>query len=351
MIRWIIGRVACCVFRVTWGDAAVTDARGVSVRAARRTSRELYRLFGRLGTREHPRGRVLGAYRNAHRGLRDVFRRGGPLMRFEVEEVLAGLRREVTLVAVETLGQAAELGQVQARAELGARGIEVGAGSLPPDLTAALGAWLGEVDRQVAMVRGVVATGGGVALVIGDEARGGVLQPGMVVREGARWLTTVAMGAWWDVVQAAPVVGFEWMKQAVAAIDERTTDCCLRVHGQVVPLDERFTLTGTPRYADRLEWSPFHWYCRTSVTLVTAEDADDELTDRMRAAAAAELARRAALQAQIDAVKAELVGLGEVPDIRHRAGDSEEVQGLRDELRGLYEELRGEIHPASGVGG
>ncbi len=329
----------------------MADPRVTSVRAAVRTSRELYQLFGRLGTREHPRGRVLGAYRNAYRGLRDVFRRQGVLLRFEVEEVLGGLRREVTSVAVETLGQAAELGRVQARAELEARGIEVGPGPVVPDLTAALGAWLGEVDRQVAVVRGVVATEGGVELIIGDELRGGVLQPGPVVREGTRWLAAVAMGGWRGTVQTATAAGFEWMKQAVAAIDERTTDCCLRVHGQVVRLNGKFRLTGTPRFADELEWSPFHWYCRTSVTLVTAEEAGDDLTERMRAVAEAEMARRAALQEQIDAVKAELVGLGAAPDIRRRAGDSAEVRGLRDELRELREELEREIHPASGVGG
>jgi hypothetical protein len=195
----------------------------------------------------------------------------------------------------------------------------------------------------------VVATGGDLALIIGDESRTGVLQPSAVVQEGARWLTAMAMAGWQETVRVTR--GFEWMKQAVAAIDERTTDCCLRVHGQVVGIDEKFRLTGTPRFADELEWSPFHWYCRTSVTLVTAEEAGDDLTERMEAAAAAELARRAALQEQIDAVRAELVGLEEAPDIRRRADDSAEVRALRDELRRLYEELRGEIHPSSGVGG
>jgi len=143
--------------------------------------------------------------------------------------------------------------------------------------------------------------------------------------------------------------GFEWYKQACAAIDERTTDCCLRVHGQVVPLRKKFKLTGEPRYADRLAWSPFHWYCRTSVALVTADEVEDDLTEQMLAAAAAELARREAIQRQIAEVKAALVAEGAAPDVRHRAGDSERVTVLRDELRWLKEELMREQHPSSGV--
>ncbi len=61
--------------------------------------------------------------------------------------------------------------------------------------------------------------------------------------------------------------GQTWERQAIAAIDERTTDCCLRVHGQVQDLDTSFDLTGTPRFADRVKNPPFHWFCRTSTAL------------------------------------------------------------------------------------
>ena len=59
----------------------------------------------------------------------------------------------------------------------------------------------------------------------------------------------------------------KYQKQAIATIDERTTDCCLRAHGQIQPLDEPFHLTGTPRFADEVQDPPFHWYCRTSEAL------------------------------------------------------------------------------------
>ena len=53
-------------------------------------------------------------------------------------------------------------------------------------------------------------------------------------------------------------------KQVIAAIDERTTNCCLQAHGQIRDEGEPFVLTGTPRYASEIQNPPFHWYCRTA---------------------------------------------------------------------------------------
>lgn len=84
-----------------------------------------------------------------------------------------------------------------------------------------------------------------------------------------------------------------FQKQAIATIDENTTDCCLKVHGQIKPLDEPFHLTGTPRFADYLQNPPFHWNCRTSVALY--HEAFEEFgipTEEMVDAANAELTAR-----------------------------------------------------------
>jgi len=53
-------------------------------------------------------------------------------------------------------------------------------------------------------------------------------------------------------------------KQAIAAIDHKTTKCCLRVHGQIKPLAEPYELTAEPRFARKIMYPPFHWNCRTS---------------------------------------------------------------------------------------
>lgn len=52
----------------------------------------------------------------------------------------------------------------------------------------------------------------------------------------------------------------KYQKQVIAAIDERTTDTCLRVHGQIKDIGKPFELTGTPRYSDEKQHPPFHQY-------------------------------------------------------------------------------------------
>lgn len=84
-----------------------------------------------------------------------------------------------------------------------------------------------------------------------------------------------------------------YMKQAIAVIDQATTDCCLRVHGQVQPLDKPFILEGTPRFADKLDSSPFHWNCRTVVSLYTEKMEEKGIpTSEMVDAAQAEMGAR-----------------------------------------------------------
>jgi hypothetical protein len=245
------------------------------------------------------------------------------------------------------LVQAAELGEEQARTELAIYGEEWSRQQLVSEIQSAHGAWMGPVDAQVGAARAALLMGWDEAMVIGDAERVGLLNPSIVVQEGARWLAILALMAWLAHVERARRPRVDFMRQAVAAIDERTTDCCLRVHGQVVGLRKDFELTGTPRFADKLRDPPFHWWCRTSVALVRSEDADDRLSQAMRGAAQAELAIREEAQRQIEEIKRELAGLGAAQDVRKRKGDSAEVTRLRDNLRMWRARERAEIHPAS----
>lgn len=87
--------------------------------------------------------------------------------------------------------------------------------------------------------------------------------------------------------------GEAYQKQAIAAIDGRTTPCCLRVHGQIQPLDEPFELNGRPAYSSRMQQPPFHHRCRTVIVLHSeAMEAVGPTTPALRASARAELTRR-----------------------------------------------------------
>lgn len=259
---------------------------GRAVAAASGVDRELRRLFARLGSAEHPNGQILRVYRVGRRALRAP----GGLQPGAVAETLGELRGAVRQIAVELLTAAATAGALSARRQLDVYG-EPGRPTVY-DVQPSAQAWLAVVDGQAAMVQAAVATGADSELIVGNDQQPGMLNPTSVIRDAARWLAVAALGGWWARVQPA-LGGGEYLKQVVAGIDERTTDCCLRAHGQTQPMDADFRLTGTPRYADRLQWTPFHWYCRSSVALVRRRDADDGLTRQMVDAAMAELGARA----------------------------------------------------------
>lgn len=306
--------------------------RSTSLAATYRTVRELGKLFDKLGNEQHPRGRVLVSYRNAIRALRDILRRQtGTLALFEAQEVLDGLRRDVQSIASETLQAAVTLGQQQATTEYTAWELTGDLG-IAGNADMFLDSWMGMVDQQSREALAIILAGGDSALILGDETRQGLLRPEPVISNGARWLTSAAVLTFSDWL-SGPIqqTGEVWGKQAIPVIDLRTTNCCLEVAGQVVEFDKPFKLTGVPRFADEMEWSPFHWYCRTSIAMVPMRLAEDELTQRILSDAQVELAEREVARERALETLQRIVELGAKPDGRHRIDDSDEVSELRTE--------------------
>lgn len=267
----------------------MADAHQIAVNAALKTNNELARLFAKLGTEEAPRGRVLTAYRVARRALRGELDNAAAVM-----ETLGELRETVVDAVRQTLVEAANLGAEQAQRELSAYSLgEVStAASVLALMDGAAGAIESALTHQLDGIRALTLSGAADdSLILGDEERVGMLSPGTIIGEATKWIAMLALTAYTTGVSQKAEPG-EFRRQAIAAIDERTTETCLRVHGQVVGLNEDFRLTGTPRFADRLRHPPFHWYCRTSVALVRVKDTDDSLTREMRDAARAELKAR-----------------------------------------------------------
>lgn len=268
------------------------DGHRAAVKAALATNEALEKLIGRMGTNAHPRGAVMRVYGTARRALAQAENVG------QVRDALMTLRSAMWKVGFDLVAAAAAIGRVQAQAEAEAYDLPVigqndGVGAMQ-----SLEAWLAALDGQIAQATGMYVASRDVTLLVGDDGRSGIVTPGPVVREGARWLAVVAVASATLAVEASVRGGGGrqrvFVRQAVAALDERTTECCLRVHGQTVAMDEPFHLNGTPRFADTVMAPPFHWYCRSAVALVPVELADDALSREMRAAAADEAAARAA---------------------------------------------------------
>ena len=272
----------------------MANSHALVIQSALRTNDEIKTLFTKLGTTDAPRGRVLSAYRVARRALAGNLRRPDAVL-----DTLLELRQTVLESTQSILDDAAEMGTTQAKRELMVYGLQLGEGRedrAPVLIADANQVVLSALDAQLNGVRALALNGLASEddpLILGDAERVGMLSPNPIIAAGALWVAHVALGAYTSTVQSATRdSGNEFKRQAIAAIDERTTDCCLQVQGQVVGLDEDFKLTGTPRFADELRNPPFHWWCRTATALVRAKDAGDDLTQEMRDAADAEMKAR-----------------------------------------------------------
>ena len=266
-----------------------------ALREARRDTRFLDTLFNRyIGTARHPRGRILSVYRAA-RAAMDRALRGEDWI--AIADALEALRYALLGIGSEAMSGAVVRGQTSMEAQVEAYnrdGQQFEPARHRPDLQPLLKGWMVEYDRQRAQTEAALATGE-TGRIVGDEGRLGILQPAPVARAGAEWFASaLALGATaWTIGRPGERRDVEpdVFKQVIAALDERTTDCCLNAHAQIQPFTERFELTGTPRFADRMEWTPFHWYCRTSICMYR-ETYEDGTTGQMRDAARAELTAR-----------------------------------------------------------
>lgn len=317
------------------------NPRETSIKAAQDTTRGLKRLFDHLGNREHPRGSILSIYRQTRRELRSNL--NNPV---RVADALSVMQFSISGVVRELFNFATDLGSTQATRELEAYELPIIQQYLSVEGFAS--SILSIANGQMSAIQSAVAAGiADPGLLIGDSERLGVLNPNPIVNDAAKWLALVAVLAWQKMIDASLTQAGareDFQRQAIAAIDERTTDCCLRVHGQVVGLDRDFNLTGVPRFADKMRNPPFHWYCRTGTALVRKKDAEDKLTQQMKHASQLELQARKEAQIKIDEVKKELADLGVKPTIRLISSDTEQVKRLKLSLREL--QARIEIHPA-----
>lgn len=265
-----------------------------AVRSALATNSELGKSFFRLGIGDNPEGFITSAYRSARRGLSIALQQSDKDA--AVRDELRNLRISVVGVLNGELRDAQEYGISEARKQLsiyGAKTPGVPLQNMARELQAGIGAVSARLDAQEAAIIALTLTDADPAVIVGDNERNGVLSPGDVLGGAAYWVTALLWDAFSYQVASASRKPGEFQKQVVAAIDARTTDCCLQAHGQIQPMDKPFILTGTPRYADRMDWSPFHKFCRTSIALYQP-DFDMGLTSRMESDAQAMIDERAA---------------------------------------------------------
>lgn len=264
-----------------------------SVDSAIRANDEIKKSFARFGTSEHPRGFVVAQYRSGLRAMRQALKEPDALG--AAMDVMAGLKAGLSGSIRSELVDMTAFGFEEAARQLsfyGVNAIEPSPLIFNERIDAATAAALAKVEAQEAMVKALILTGADAAQIMGDDERAGVVRVGEVLSAATYWAAALVWEAfsWLAPRQSG---GLDFQKQAIAALDGRTTDCCLRVHAQIQPLNGRFRLTGTPRFADQMDWSPFHNRCRTAIALYLSSF-DMGLTEKMQAGANAIMAERAA---------------------------------------------------------
>lgn len=264
-----------------------------SIESAVRANDTVGGLFARMGTSAHPRGFLPVAYRNAERAMKTVLTETDPLM--GARDVMGQLKTTVERETRALFLEAQSLGMEEAARQLSLYGVETRPSPVLPmglseQSNAAVNAVTSTLDAQEAQILAMILADMQDGQIIGDDNHDGVLSASELATAIAYW-AAVLFGDAFNGGTSGYADDFK--KIAVAALDGRTTRCCLEVHGQIQPFDAPFHLTGTPRFADYMDAPPFHWYCRTATALYLASF-DIGITDQMRASADWFLSERAA---------------------------------------------------------
>jgi hypothetical protein len=248
--------------------------------SAIRANDRLDRLFDRIGTVKNPKGVIVSAFRNSRRAMATTYRNG----KWDVAaaaDVLDNLEQMVSDRSHLLILRGREVGIDTAREQLHAYDLSPNVSDATTVMRPALRVVAATVQRQTAQALALIDTGASVEQVLGGEGEWGMFSPAPTAQEVSAWSAREAMGALSGMMEGGAVgTGQVFMKQAIAALDAVTTDTCLEINGVIVGLDEDFHLTAEPRYADDMDWPPFHWWCRTVVALYQ-EQYDLGVTERL----------------------------------------------------------------------
>jgi hypothetical protein len=262
----------------------MADPHLAAITAGVTANRQLKTLFSRkIGTKAEPRGEILAAYSRTRQGLVDNL--DNPIV---VAALLDEYRAAVLDATAAGLVDASSIGYEQAIALADAWDLQIAREFQPGISGVALAAVLGIVDNQIRSIQSGLLT---EAMILGGRNRVGLFAPGVIQREAANQMANIAAVVQENIMTASlssTGAYSDFVRQAVAAIDEKTTPCCLGVHGQIRELKEPFYTPDPPAYSDQQDRHPFHDHCRTSVVLVARQFGRDDLTERMLRAATLE---------------------------------------------------------------
>lgn len=257
-----------------------TNPLRLAIRQAKQDQETLRTLFDELGNKEKPNTRILASYRTARRGLALALKEKNRNMRRSmVYDLFSALKGSVKNETKQVLERSTRLGKISATNQLSYYQTNlIDYNPNRESIDSANQAISRGLDTQESAIMALIESGASEALILGDKERVGALRPMELITAAALYATLIYWQSFSEVAQAN---NWKAQKQAIAGLDERTTECCLLAHAQIVNFEGMFKLVGTPRYADELPWTPFHRWCRTSIALYN-HNYEDGITQIMR---------------------------------------------------------------------
>lgn len=245
-----------------------------AIRSGLRMNQRMGELFADIGNSANPEGRIAALYSDARFAIIGALAGGAAIS--VIQGILDRLKRDVQREIAAIFNSSINLGVEEARWQLELYDANILGGiNLTTEKDSAMRAIMARFDAQHAAMLALLTVDASDEQIIGDETRNGVFNWLEIVEAIAYWAAFLVWQAYDNMIEnsrnSAGNKIENLFKMAVAVIDDRTTDCCLRVHGQIQPLDGMFKLTGTPRFADEMDYPAFHRYCRTGTVLYSPE--------------------------------------------------------------------------------
>lgn len=235
-------------------------------------------MFLALGGSENPGGSITSVYSVSNIALRNaVSLTGLEAQLSQVDEIMRTLRQSVASASRASINDSLAFGRRYANTQLDIYNLPKPGNPTEAMLdrraemrSAALQDITERVDTQHAQIRALLTVGGEEEIILGNEEHKGVLRDSSVIPSVIFYISTLLWNSFDLEILHANQLGkatLTYLKQAISVLDKRTTECCLRVHGQTQRFDTDFLTTGIPAYADRQEGPPFHARCRTAIVL------------------------------------------------------------------------------------
>ena len=233
-----------------------------------------------VGSKKHPRGKVLMAFNRAKKALEGSFDNPAAM-----DAILKQYKQEVLTLVGEGSLAAYDIGSTHVNNLLTSYDLPLTGEEQATMVKEGMASAEALLANQISAIQSGTLT---EAQVLGGPARVGMFAAGIITSQAANWFTMMAATR----VQVAIFhslersgKGGEFVKQVVAAIDENTTPCCLDAHGQWAEIKDDFFTPEAPAFADFQQRPPFHRFCRTSQVLVLRAMRNDSLTQDMKMAA------------------------------------------------------------------